>query len=89
MKYGLNGINIIIFTQQMGQLGGKRIEFHFWGLFHYYKKFEYDLNHGWKRMLYHQHIMKKYKVLLLSLQLGFLVATDICNSWYLYNLECY
>jgi hypothetical protein len=29
MKYGLNGINIIIFTQQMGQLGGKRIEFHF------------------------------------------------------------
>jgi len=29
MKYGLNGINIIIFTQQVGQLGGKRIEFHF------------------------------------------------------------
>ncbi len=53
------------------------------------KKLEYDLNHGWNRMLYHQHIMKKYKVLLLSLQLGFPVEIDTCNSWYLYNLECY
>jgi hypothetical protein len=28
--------------------------------------------------------MKKYKVL----QLGFLVAIDTFNSWYLYGLEC-
>jgi hypothetical protein len=28
-------------------------------------------------------------VLYLGLQLGFLVATNTCNSWYLYSLECY
>jgi hypothetical protein len=28
MKYGLNKINTKLFTQQMGWLGGKRIEFH-------------------------------------------------------------
>jgi hypothetical protein len=33
--------------------------------------------------------MRKYKVLQLGLQLGFLVAIDTYNSWYLYNLECY
>ncbi len=33
--------------------------------------------------------MKKYRVLQLGLQLGFLVVIDTCNSWYLYNLECY
>jgi hypothetical protein len=32
MKYGLNKINIILFTQQMGWLGGKGVEFHPWGL---------------------------------------------------------
>jgi hypothetical protein len=31
---------------------------------------------------------KKYRVLQLGLQLGFLVAMDTCNSWYLYGLEC-
>ncbi len=35
------------------------------------------------------NIMRKYKVLQLGLQLGFSVVMDICNSWYLYNLECY
>ncbi len=33
--------------------------------------------------------MKKYRVLQLGLQLGFLVLTNIYNSWYLYNLECH
>ncbi len=33
--------------------------------------------------------MIKYKVLQLSLQLGFPIATNICNSWYLYSLEWY
>jgi hypothetical protein len=33
--------------------------------------------------------MKKYRVLQLGLQLGFLVTTNICNSWYLYNLKWY
>jgi hypothetical protein len=33
--------------------------------------------------------MKKYRVLQLGLQLGFLIATDTCNTWYLYSLECY
>jgi len=33
--------------------------------------------------------MKKYKVLQLGLQLGFLVKMDSYNSWCLYNLECY
>jgi hypothetical protein len=28
MKYGLNRIKIIFFTQQVGWLGGKRIELH-------------------------------------------------------------
>jgi hypothetical protein len=28
MKYGLNKINTKLFTQQMGWLGGKGIEFH-------------------------------------------------------------
>jgi hypothetical protein len=40
-------------------------------------------------MLYHKHTMKKYRVLQLGLQLGFLITTDTCNSWYLYDLECY
>jgi hypothetical protein len=31
MKCGLNKINIKLFTQQMGWLGGKRIELHPWG----------------------------------------------------------
>jgi hypothetical protein len=41
--------------------------------------------------IYHllRDIMKKCRVLQLGLQLGFPIATDICNSWYLYNLECY
>jgi hypothetical protein len=33
--------------------------------------------------------MKKYRVLQLGLQLGFPIAMDICNLWYLYNLECH
>jgi hypothetical protein len=33
--------------------------------------------------------MKKHKVLQLGLQLGFPITMDTCNSWYLYNLECY
>jgi hypothetical protein len=33
--------------------------------------------------------MKKYRVLQLSLQLGFPIAMDTCNSWYLHCLECY
>ncbi len=33
--------------------------------------------------------MKKYRVLQLGLQLGFLVVMDIYNSWYLYGPECY
>ncbi len=32
--------------------------------------------------------MKKYRVIQLGLQLGFLVATNTCNSSYLYGLEC-
>jgi hypothetical protein len=32
MKYGLNGINIQLFTQWMWWLGGKGIELHPWGL---------------------------------------------------------
>ncbi len=32
--------------------------------------------------------MRKYRVLQLSLQLGFPITMDTCNSWYLYNLEC-
>jgi hypothetical protein len=32
MKYGLNKINITLFTQQAGWLGGKRIKLHPWGL---------------------------------------------------------
>jgi hypothetical protein len=31
MKYGLNKINIILFTQQVGWLDGKGIQFHPWG----------------------------------------------------------
>jgi hypothetical protein len=31
MKYGLNKIKIRLFTQQVGQLGGKGVEFHPWG----------------------------------------------------------
>ncbi len=31
MKYGLNKINIRLFTQQVGWLGGKKVEFHPWG----------------------------------------------------------
>jgi hypothetical protein len=31
MKYGLNRTNIKLFTQQMGWLGDKGIEFHPWG----------------------------------------------------------
>jgi hypothetical protein len=33
--------------------------------------------------------MKKYRVLQLGLQLGFLVTMNTYNSWYLYSLECY
>ncbi len=36
-----------------------------------------------------QYTTRKYKVLKLGLQLGFLIATNTCNSWYLYSLECY
>jgi len=32
MKYGLNKINIKLFTQQVGWLGDKWIQFHPWGL---------------------------------------------------------
>jgi hypothetical protein len=32
MKYGLNKINIKCFTQQVGWLGGKRVELHPSGL---------------------------------------------------------
>jgi hypothetical protein len=39
--------------------------------------------------LHHLATMRKYKVLQLGLQLGFLVAMDTCNSWCLYSLECY
>jgi hypothetical protein len=35
------------------------------------------------------NIMRKYRVLQLGLQLGFPIGMDICNSWYLYSLECY
>jgi hypothetical protein len=31
MKYGLNWINIRLFGQQMGWLGGKGVELHPWG----------------------------------------------------------
>jgi len=31
MKYGLNRINIRLFKQPMGWLGGKGVEFHPWG----------------------------------------------------------
>jgi hypothetical protein len=31
MKYGLNKINVRLFTQQVRWLGGKRIEFDLWG----------------------------------------------------------
>ncbi len=31
MEYGLNKTNIRLFTQEMGWLGGKGIEFHIWG----------------------------------------------------------
>jgi hypothetical protein len=31
MKYGLNIINIILLTQQVGEFGGKGIELHPWG----------------------------------------------------------
>jgi hypothetical protein len=31
MKYGLNKINIKLFTQLVGWLGGKRVELHYWG----------------------------------------------------------
>jgi hypothetical protein len=31
MKYGLNKINIRLFTQQVGWLGDNGIEFHPWG----------------------------------------------------------
>ncbi len=31
MKYGLDRINITLFIQQMGWLGGKKVEFHLWG----------------------------------------------------------
>jgi hypothetical protein len=30
MKYGLNRINIILFTQQVRWLDGKGVEFHYW-----------------------------------------------------------
>jgi hypothetical protein len=33
--------------------------------------------------------MRKYKVLQLGLELGFPIAMNTCNSWYLYNHECY
>jgi len=32
MKYGLNKINIRLFTQQVGYLGGKGVELHPWDL---------------------------------------------------------
>jgi hypothetical protein len=32
MKYGLNRIKIILFIQQMGWLGAKKVGFHPWGL---------------------------------------------------------
>jgi hypothetical protein len=32
--------------------------------------------------------MRKYRVLQLGLQLGFLATTSTCNSWYLYGFEC-
>jgi len=31
MKYGFSRINIRLFTQQVGWLGSKKIEFHPWG----------------------------------------------------------
>jgi hypothetical protein len=31
MKYGLNKINIRLNTQQVGWLGGKRVQLHPWG----------------------------------------------------------
>jgi hypothetical protein len=31
MKYGVNRINIKLFTEQVGWLGGKAVEFHLWG----------------------------------------------------------
>jgi hypothetical protein len=31
MKYGLNKINITLFTQQVGLFGDKKVEFHPWG----------------------------------------------------------
>jgi len=49
-------------------------------------KFYYSQACCWIQILI---IMRKYRVLQLGLQLGYLVAMDICNSWYLYNLECY
>ncbi len=33
--------------------------------------------------------MRKYRFLQLGLQLGFPIAMDTYNSWYLYNLECH
>jgi hypothetical protein len=33
--------------------------------------------------------MRKYRFLLLGLQLGIPIAIDTYNSWYLYSLECY
>jgi hypothetical protein len=31
MEYGVNKINIGLFTQELRWLGGKRIELHIWG----------------------------------------------------------
>jgi hypothetical protein len=43
---------------------------------------------GWSQLTTLNVSMRKYKVLRLGLQLSFPIATDICNSWYLYGLEC-
>ncbi len=50
MKYGLNKINTKLFTQQVGWLGGKRVQFCPWGpriklhKWHYWATMEYCLN---------------------------------------------
>jgi len=41
------------------------------------------------KVLQHNTTMKKYWVLQLGLQLGSLNAMDTCNSWYIYNFECF
>ncbi len=51
--------------------------YHFFSYFYYFSSIIFPF----------LFIMRKYRVLQLGLQLGFLVAMDIYNSWYLYNLE--